>query len=91
MLATGKRRVWGSFGAPFAPAPLGRGEFRQHDARYERPAEVDALIGDPSKAERQLGWKARTDWRRLAEIMVDADIASLDDQLAGHSVRLDRG
>jgi len=44
------------------------------DERYVRPTEVDALIGDPSKAHKKLGWKASTDWRGLAELMVDADV-----------------
>ena len=45
------------------------------DNRYNRPTEVDALIGDPSKAEKILGWKANTDWRSLSKLMVDADLA----------------
>ena len=44
------------------------------DSRYVRPTEVDALICDPSKAERELKWKAKTHWKGLAELMVDADI-----------------
>jgi len=44
------------------------------DKRYVRPTEVDALIGDPSKAEKILGWKAKTDWKALAKLMVDADL-----------------
>ena len=44
------------------------------DKRYIRPTEVDALIGDPSKAEKVLGWKAKTHWKELAKLMVDADI-----------------
>lgn len=48
------------------------------DERYLRPTEVDALIGDPSKAERELGWKAQTHALDLAKIMVDADLALLD-------------
>ena len=44
------------------------------DKRYVRPTEVDALIGDQSKAERELTWKAKTHWKGLAELMVDADI-----------------
>jgi GDPmannose 4,6-dehydratase len=47
------------------------------DARYLRPTEVDALIGDASKAERVLGWKATVQTDALARIMVDADIESL--------------
>lgn len=48
------------------------------DERYLRPTEVDALIGDPSKAEAKLGWKATVQPDELARLMVDADIAALD-------------
>lgn len=75
--------------AAFGHVDLDWEKFVRHDSRYERPAEVDALIGDPSKAARQLGWKATTHWRKLAQIMVDADIQQLDDQLSGRSIRLD--
>jgi GDPmannose 4,6-dehydratase len=44
------------------------------DDRYLRPTEVDALIGDPSKAAETLGWKARTLTPELAALMVDADL-----------------
>jgi GDPmannose 4,6-dehydratase len=47
------------------------------DDRYLRPTEVDALIGDASKAEQKLGWKATVDTAELARIMVDADIDAL--------------
>ena len=47
------------------------------DKRYIRPTEVDALIGDPSKAHTVLGWKAKTHWNALAELMVEADLESL--------------
>ena len=46
----------------------------EEDKRYVRPTEVDALVGDPSKAEKVLGWKAKTHWKALAKLMVDADI-----------------
>jgi GDPmannose 4,6-dehydratase len=60
------------------------------DPRYERPAEVPALIGDASKAREVLGWKPKLDWREVARRMVDADVARLDDDLAGRSIRIDR-
>ena len=47
------------------------------DQKYIRPTEVDALIGDPSKAIQQLGWKATTHWKELAELMVDSDLLTL--------------
>lgn len=47
------------------------------DQKYIRPTEVDALIGDPSKANKQLGWRATTHWKELAELMVDSDLLTL--------------
>ena len=55
-------------------------DYKDHvevDKRYERPTEVDALIGDPSKAEKLLGWKATTHWKELAKLMVDADMSKV--------------
>ncbi|CAM2980119.1 GDP-mannose 4,6-dehydratase [Skermania piniformis] len=48
------------------------------DARYLRPTEVDKLVGDPSKAAAELGWRATVDPRKLAALMVDADIQALE-------------
>jgi GDPmannose 4,6-dehydratase len=51
-------------------------DWQQHteiDKRYLRPSEVDALIGDPSKAKSKLNWEAKTHWRELARLMVEAD------------------
>ncbi|MGC4073850.1 MAG: GDP-mannose 4,6-dehydratase [Nibricoccus sp.] len=50
-------------------------KYVKYDARYERPAEVDLLIGDPSKAKRQLGWEPKVRFKELVEIMVDHDLA----------------
>ena len=52
-------------------------KYVKYDARYERPAEVDLLIGDPAKAKRQLGWEPKVRFKKLVQIMVDADLASL--------------
>lgn len=62
----------------------------RYDAKYERPSEVDALIGDASKAGELLGWKPAVRARELARIMVDADVRRLADELAGTAVRVDR-
>ena len=51
------------------------------DKRYVRPTEVDALIGDPSKVEKVLGWRAKTDWKTLAKLMVDADLVTAKSKL----------
>jgi GDPmannose 4,6-dehydratase len=56
-------------------------DFKDHvemDKRYVRPTEVDALIGDPSKAASVLGWKAKTHWKALAKLMVEADLAAIN-------------
>ena len=58
----------------FSHAGLNWQDYVEIDPKYLRPTEVEALIGDPSKAEKQLGWKAQTNWAQLARIMVDADI-----------------
>lgn len=55
-------------------------DWRKHvvyEPRYLRPAEVDMLVGDSSKAERQLGWKPKTTFKELAKLMVEADIELL--------------
>lgn len=56
-------------------------DWEQHvrfDERYLRPTEVDALVGDASKAQEKLGWKATVLVPELARIMVDADIEALN-------------
>lgn len=52
-------------------------DWRQHvayDARYNRPTEVDVLLGDASKARRELGWEPRVTFDELVAMMVDADL-----------------
>lgn len=57
-------------------------KYVRFDEKYLRPTEVDSLIGDASKAEQTLGWKASVQPHELAEIMVNHDIAALE----GHVV-----
>jgi GDPmannose 4,6-dehydratase len=52
------------------------------DPRFLRPAEVDHLVGDASKARRELEWSARTSFRELVELMVDADVERVANELA---------
>jgi GDPmannose 4,6-dehydratase len=52
------------------------------DQKYNRPTEVDALVGDPAKANKELKWKADTYWKELAELMVDADLELLQNRNA---------
>ena len=47
------------------------------DQRFVRPAEVDLLIGDPSKARRMLGWEPTVTFEQLVEMMVRADLERL--------------
>jgi len=60
--------------AAFSRVGLNWKDHVEVDERYLRPTEVDALIGDPSKARDILGWKANTHWKELAELMVDSDL-----------------
>lgn len=60
--------------ASFSALNLDYRDFVETDDRYNRPTEVDALIGDSSKAEKILGWRAKTYWKELAEIMVRSDM-----------------
>ena len=53
-------------------------EFVKHDSRYERPAEVDLLIGDASKAKKLLNWEPQVRFEELVRIMVDADLALIE-------------
>ncbi len=62
--------------ASFSHVGLDWNQYVQIDQKYQRPTEVDALIGDPSKAERELKWKATTHWKELAKLMVDADMSA---------------
>jgi GDPmannose 4,6-dehydratase len=69
----------------FAHAGLAWEDHVVIDERFMRPAEVDLLIGDPSLAEKVLGWHRRTSFEDLVTMMVDADIALLSGKLKGIS------
>ncbi|RKS80308.1 GDPmannose 4,6-dehydratase [Motilibacter peucedani] len=91
VVATGRAATVRDFcEVSFARAGLDYQQYVRTDPRYERPSEVDALIGDPTKCKEVLGWEPKTDWRALAELMVDADRQSLEDQLSGRHVRVDK-
>jgi GDPmannose 4,6-dehydratase len=49
-------------------------EYVDYDKRYERPAEVDLLIGNPAKAKKQLGWEPKVKFKELVRIMVESDL-----------------
>jgi GDPmannose 4,6-dehydratase len=59
----------------FAAAGLDWEKYVTIDERFLRPAEVDLLVGDPSKAEKVLGWHREVDFPTLVQMMVEADLA----------------
>jgi GDPmannose 4,6-dehydratase len=60
-------------------------EFVIQDERFYRPAEVDLLVSDPSKARRLLGWEPSVTFPQLVKMMVDADLQRLSNQVANHT------
>jgi GDPmannose 4,6-dehydratase len=75
VLATGETQTVQSFAEyVFEQLELDPAEYIEVDPRYFRPAEVNLLLGDPSKAKEQLGWVASTTLRELASLMVECDL-----------------
>jgi GDPmannose 4,6-dehydratase len=64
--------------AAFSYLDLDWREFVVKDPRFMRPAEVDLLIGDPSRAAAELGWEPKVGFEELVRMMVDADLARLE-------------
>lgn len=67
----------------FKHAGLDWKEYVKIDKKYYRPSEVDLLIGDASKAKKQLGWEPKVKFKELVKIMVDADMDDLQRKLSG--------
>jgi len=63
-------------------------KFVGFDEKYERPAEVDLLIGDPSKAKEKLGWEPKVTFKELVAIMVEADMKLAEREKALADVHL---
>ena len=88
VVATGETHTVQEFlDMAFARAGLDSKKHVAFDKRYLRPAEVDLLIGDASKAKKKLGWEPKVKFKQLAEIMVDADIEQLKMELEGKNIR----
>lgn len=88
VVATGETHTVREFlEVAFDRAGLDWNKYVKIDPRYFRPAEVDLLIGDATKAKKLLGWQPKTTFRKLAEIMVDADIDLLERQMSGKDIR----
>ena len=62
--------------------------FTEIDERYYRPAEVDVLLGDASRAREKLGWTPTVPFSELVRVMIDADVKLLEDELSGRLVRV---
>jgi GDPmannose 4,6-dehydratase len=85
VIATGKPATVRDFvEVAFQEAGLDWEKYVEIDPRYFRPAEVDALVGDFSKAKKKLNWEPKTDWKELAKLMVRADIELVDKELNGN-------
>lgn len=66
--------------AAFGAADLDWEKYVTQDPRFMRPAEVDFLVGDPSKAKNVLGWKPEYDFNGLVKLMVEADLKLLNER-----------
>ena len=82
VIATGETRTVREFlGYVFGQLDLEWEKYVEIDPRYFRPAEVDLLLGDCTKAKEKLGWVPKTDVRELARIMVDHDLEIAEREL----------
>src|SRR3990172_3887648 len=62
----------------FRHAGLDPEDFVRVDPKLLRPAEVDTLLADPTKAREEIGWRSRTSFPELVRIMVEADLEALE-------------
>ena len=82
VVATGETRSVREFVEfAFSHVGLNYQDYVVQDERYMRPAEVDLLVGDPTKARTELGWQPEVTFEGLVKIMVDADIAMLKERM----------
>jgi len=78
VIATGETHTVREFAeTAFAHVDLDWKKFVKHDPRYERPSEVDLLIGDTTKAKKSFCWEPNVRFKDLVRIMVDADMELL--------------
>ena len=83
VVATGETHAVREFAEiAFAAVGLDYREHVVHDERFMRPAEVDLLVGDPTRARERLGWRPSIDFKTLVETMVEADLALVRKQQA---------
>jgi GDPmannose 4,6-dehydratase len=78
VIATGKTHsVERLLEVAFSTVDLNWQDYAVQDPRFMRPAEVDLLVGDPSKAEQNLGWKPKVTFEELIQMMVESDLHRL--------------
>jgi GDPmannose 4,6-dehydratase len=88
VIATGEQHSVREFcELAFSHVDLDWRSYVEIDRRYFRPAEVDSLLGDSTKAREKLGWEPTVGFEELVRIMVDTDVQTLGDQLAGKVTR----
>jgi GDPmannose 4,6-dehydratase len=91
VIATGETHSVGQFlEEAFSYAGL---DWRKHveiDPKYYRPAEIDLLVGDAGKAKKKLGWEAKTKFKSLVRLMMEADVCLAQKQASANQVRLSR-
>lgn len=71
----------------FSHVGLDWNQYVKIDPRYYRPTEVDLLIGDPSKAKKELGWEPKVSFRQLVTMMVDEDLKAERQKVEGTGKR----
>ncbi len=88
VIATGKSHTVRDFlELAFDRVELDWKKFVEIDPKYFRPVEVEFLLGDPTKAKRELGWQANTDLKKLVMLMVDADMEIVGEKINGSKKR----
>ncbi len=78
ILATGRTHTVQRFAElAFQSVGLDYRQYVRQDPRFMRPADVDLLVGDPSKAQSVLGWQAETSFEKLVKVMVEAELTAI--------------
>lgn len=86
VLATGEMHSVKEFlGAAFSYVGLDWEKYTHHDTRYDRPSEVEQLLGNPAKAKTVLGWEPKVRFDELVKMMMDADLALARKELAAQN------
>ncbi|MEN8145861.1 MAG: GDP-mannose 4,6-dehydratase [Gemmatimonadota bacterium] len=87
VIATGETHSVREFlDAAFGVIDVDWNDYVRIDPRYERPSEVDLLVGDPTRAREKLGWESKVTFRELVQIMVEADLELARREAAGQII-----